>query len=110
MIKYIKSIISYLGTFPRVFSENSTKLLALLLSAIAGFLLAAFVIPFVLIYDVVTNGFIKTNLSQLGMLVLCIGGLIAGAGFNVKVPDFNKHRGENQDAIDEGTDDNSQPK
>jgi hypothetical protein len=44
------------------------------------------------------------------MLVLCIGGLIAGAGFNVKVPEFNKHRGENQDAIDEGTDDNSQPK
>lgn len=86
----VPKFIYYLGTFPKAFSENSTKLFALLLSAIAGFFLAAVVIPFVLIYDVVTNGYVHINLGDLGIFLLCIGGLLAGAGFNVKVPSFDK--------------------
>lgn len=82
----------YLSSFPKVFSENSTKLFSLMLSAIAGFFLAAVVIPFILVYDVIKNGYVHTNLSDLGIFVLCIGGLLAGAGFNVKVPEFNNRK------------------
>lgn len=85
-----KKILRYLGSFPKVLSENSTKLLALLLSALAGFFLTAVIIPFCLVWDVITNGSIQTNLTEMGILILSCGGLIAGAGFNVKVPDFKK--------------------
>ena len=89
-----RRILNYLGSFPKVLSENSTKLFALLLSAIAGFLLTAIIIPFCLVWDVVTNGSIQTNLTEMGILILSCGGLIAGAGFNVKVPDFKKKEEE----------------
>lgn len=87
-----KKFIDYLSSFPKVFSENSTKLFSLMLSAIAGFFLAAIIIPFILIYDVIKNGYVHTDLGDLGVFVLCIGGLLAGAGFNVKVPEFRHHR------------------
>lgn len=96
-----KNILRYLGSFPKVLSENSTKLFALLLSAIAGFLLTAFIIPFCLIWDVITNGSIQTNLTDMGILVLSCGGLIAGAGFNIKVPDLKK-KDERRKHHDEG--------
>lgn len=94
---WFKKIIQYLGSFPKVMSENSTKLFALLLSAIAGFFLTAVVIPFCLIWDVMTNGSIQTNLTEMGVLVLSCGGLIAGAGFNIKVPDFKKKEEEGEE-------------
>ena len=98
---WFKRVIRYLGSFPKVLSENSTKLFALLLSAIAGFLLTAFIIPFCLIWDVITNGSIQTNLTDMGILVLSCGGLIAGAGFNIKVPDLKK-KDERRKHHDEG--------
>lgn len=87
----LKSIIAYLGTFPKIMSENSTKLFALLISAITGSILVAIVIPFILIYDVITNGHVETNLTDLGVFILCTGGFIFGAGVNVKVPDLKDH-------------------
>jgi predicted membrane channel-forming protein YqfA (hemolysin III family) len=84
----LKSIIAYLGTFPKIMSENSTKLFALLISAITGSILVAIVIPFILIYDVITNGHVETNLTDMGVFILCTGGFIFGAGVNVKVPEL----------------------
>ena len=80
----IKDIIAYLGSFPNVFSENSTKLLALLLSVLSGTFLVTIIIPFILIWDVVVNGHIVTDLVDLGILVLCIGGFICGAGAELR--------------------------
>lgn len=84
----LKRGIEYLGSFPKVMSENSTKLLALLISALAGGFLLAVVIPFILIWDVVTNGSVMTDLGDLGLFVLCIAGVVFGAGVNVKVPEM----------------------
>ena len=90
----LKSIIAYLGTFPKIMSENSTKLFALLISAITGSILVAIVIPFILIYDVITNGHVETNLADLGVFILCTGGFIFGAGVNVKVPELKDYNNE----------------
>lgn len=84
----IKGIIEYLGTFPKVISENSTKLLALLISALAGGFLLSIIIPFILLWDVISNGHIVTDLSDMGLFVLCIAGVIYGAGVNIKVPEM----------------------
>jgi hypothetical protein len=81
----MKKFIEYLRSFPNVTSENSTKLFALLISALAGAFLAFIVIPFVLIYDVIQNGHIETNLVDLGVFLLCDGAFIFGAGAQVKV-------------------------
>lgn len=88
----IKRFINYLGTFPNAFSENSTKLLALLLVAISGTFLAGIVTPFILIWDVITNGYVKTDLPGLGIFILSLGGFIFGASFNVKVPKWAERR------------------
>ena len=86
----LRRAIEYLGTFPKIISENSTKLLALLISALAGGFLLSVVIPFILLWDVISNGHVVTDLSDMGLFVLCIAGVIFGAGVNIKVPDMPK--------------------
>jgi hypothetical protein len=95
--KFFKELINYLGSFPNVMSENSTKLLALLISAIAGGFVAIFVVPFCLIWDVVTNNYIKTDLTGMGIFLLCLGGFQLGAGVNVKVPTWMAKGGKKID-------------
>lgn len=85
-----RRIVKYFSSFPNIFSENSTKLLALLISAVTGGFLVAVIIPFILIWDVVTNGYIMTDLLELGVFLLCVGGFIFGAGANVKVPELRE--------------------
>ncbi len=92
MLATLKRMIKWLGTFPQSFSENSTKLLALLISALTGGFLVAVVIPFILIYDVLRNGYVMTDLSDLGIFLCCIGAYIFGSGVNVKVPEFRKKK------------------
>lgn len=90
--KFFRKLYDYLVSFPNIFSENSTKLLALLISALCGGFLTSVVIPFCLIWDVVVNGHITTNLIDLGLFLLCVAGLICGAGYSVKVPDINEYK------------------
>lgn len=90
--KLLKKTSSYLKSFPNIFSENSTKLLTLLISAISGAFLTSVVIPFCLIWDVVINGHITTDLIDLGIFLLCVAAFICGAGYNVRVPDITKYR------------------
>lgn len=89
---WIKDFIKYLGSFPNAFSENSTKLLALLICALAGGFLMVFVIPFTLIWDVVTNGYIKTDLTDYAVFLLSVGAVMIGAGLNIKVPEWARGR------------------
>jgi hypothetical protein len=98
-----KRFIDWLGTFPNAFSENSTKLLALLLCALAGSFTAGVVVPFVLIWDVVTNGFVKTNMTDMGIFLLCLGGFIFGAGGQVKVPKWIRERVNQSNPVNEDT-------
>lgn len=93
----IQEVARYIKSFPNVFSKNSTKLLTLLISAISGAFLTSVIIPFCLIWDVVTNGHITTNLIDLGVFLLCVAGFICGAGYNVKVPDIGKFKENSED-------------
>ena len=90
----MKKLLNYLSTFPKIGSGNSTRLLALFISALTGGFIALVVIPFILIYDIVQNGHIETDLAELGIFLLAVGGYIAGSGFNVKIPDLKKKNEE----------------
>lgn len=72
LIRNIKSSID-------VNSSMSVSSVSLLISSFIGFLLGL-VMCFVLVYDVVTNGYIKTDLTDAGIFLLCSGGYICGSG------------------------------
>ncbi len=67
-------------------SSFNVDAIALLTSTFIGFIIGI-VICFCLIYDVVTNGYIKTDLIDLGIFLLCSGGYIAGSGIPKTVID-----------------------
>lgn len=71
MFKYLRSLIQK-GT------ADNAKSFSMVVSVVVGFL-TGLCICFVLIYDVVTNGYIKTDLIDLGMFSLCVGGYITGS-------------------------------
>lgn len=60
-------------------SPISVASVSLLISAIIGFLLGL-VLCFCLVYDVTSNGYLKTDLVSAGVFLLCSGGYIAGSG------------------------------
>ena len=72
LFKNIKSAIDDKSSM----SSNSITLLA---SALMGVIIG-FVICFVLIYDVTYDGKVDTNLTDLGLFLLCSGGYIMGSG------------------------------
>lgn len=74
-------IIEYLKSLVKADTLDSSKSFALVLSSIVGALIG-FCICFCLIWDVCTNGYIKTDLDALGIFMLSIGGFMAGGGIN----------------------------
>ena len=70
-------------------SPASSKSFALFLSAIVGAIIGI-CLSFALCYDVVTNGFVKTNLMDAGVFLLCTGGYMAGAGITKAIVDSKK--------------------
>lgn len=77
VIEYIKSLI-------KANTLDSSKSFALVLSVLVGALIGLCVC-FCLIYDVCSNGFVKTDLGSLGIFLLCVGGFMAGGGLNKAV-------------------------
>ena len=69
---YLKSLIA-------TDTGNSSKSFTLVLSAIISFI-AGIVICFTIVYDVLTNGFVKSDLESMGIFMLCMGGYMAGGG------------------------------
>ena len=67
-------------------SSINVNNISLLVSSFIGFLLGL-VMCFVLVYDVVTNGYIKTDLTDAGIFLLCSGGYIAGSGIPKSIVD-----------------------
>lgn len=86
--KYLKSII-------RANSMDSSKSFALVVSVLVGAALGVAVF-FSIIWDVVSNGYIKTDLDSLGIFLLCIAGFMAGGGINKAMAERarNKKRGD----------------
>ena len=76
-----RAIISYLSSLVRSDTLDSSKSFSLVLSAIMGALIALCVC-FCLVWDVCSNGYLKTDLDALGLFMLCVGGFMAGGGIN----------------------------
>lgn len=84
-------------------SSLSSKSFALLISSITGGLIVI-CICYVLIYDVMTNGYLKTDLADLGIFLLFVGMYIAGSGIPKTLAGrFDKfHPSSSQDNNEEG--------
>ena len=87
MFKYLKSLI-------RANSFDSSKSFALVVSVLVGAGIGV-VVAFCLVIDVMKNGFIKTDLNELGIFLLCVGGFMAGGGVN-KALSESRNRQENK--------------
>jgi len=79
----------YLKSLIKADTLDSSKSFALVLSCIVGALMGLCVC-FCLIYDVCSNGYIRTDLDSLGVFMLCIGCFIAGGGINKALADRKK--------------------
>lgn len=71
---FMKSLISTKGSDD---SKNFTLILSALISFIAGL-----VICFSIVFDVVSNGYIKSDLEEVGIFMLSIGGYMAGGSIS----------------------------
>lgn len=85
------AIFTYIKSILNAESADSVKSLTLLLSAVVG-ALVGLVLCFVLIYDVTTNGYLKTDLTDAGIFLLCTGGYMAGAGIPKVLVDRNRDK------------------
>lgn len=80
---------NYLKSLAQVNSGNSSKSFSLLISAITGGILAL-CMAFCMVWDVVKNDHIVTDLTEMGVFILCVGGFIAGSGLTKMVSNTNK--------------------
>lgn len=83
MTEYLKSLIKA-GTL------DSSKSFALVLSVLVGSCIGLSVC-FCLLWDVCTNGYLKTDLDGLGVFLLCVGGFMAGGGVNKALSEKRKN-------------------
>lgn len=81
----------YFKTLLDTQSSNSTKSFVLMISSIVSAVVNLSVC-FILIYDVVTNGYVKTSLWDAGFFVLCTGGYMAGSGLTKAIVDRYRAR------------------
>jgi len=84
MIQYLKSLI-------KVGTGESSKAFSLVLSAIIGAIIGLCVC-FVLIYDTLDDGYIKTDLNELGIFLLCTGVYMVGGSASKVISEGFYHR------------------
>lgn len=92
-------------------SSMSVGGVSLLISSFIGFLLGL-TMCFVLAYDVTTNGYVKTDLTDLGIFLLCSGGYIAGSGIPKTIVDSRlklKSKTSSKDLLDDDSNDTDKP-
>lgn len=87
VIEYIKSLI-------KANTMDSSKSFSMLLSAIVGALIGL-CSCFCMIWDVCSNGYLKTDLDSLGIFLLCAGGFMIGGGFPKAVSEKIKRNNQN---------------
>lgn len=89
-------ITEYLKSLIRANSLDSSKSFALLLSVGIGALIGLCVC-FCLVWDVCTNGYLKTDLGGLGVFLLCVGGFMAGGGLNKALGERRRNINNNEE-------------
>ena len=87
------SMFKYLGKLIKSNTGHSSKSFGLVLSAIVGALMGLAVV-FALIWDVAKDGTINTDLSDLGVFVLCIGAYTFGSGANKMLSEIGEDKAE----------------
>lgn len=80
----------YLKSLIKTDSLDSSKSFTLVLSCVVGALIGLCVC-FCLVYDVCHNGYLKTDLDNLGLFILCVGGFMAGGGINKAASELRKN-------------------
>lgn len=98
-------IAEYLKSLIRADTLDSSKSFAMLVSVGTGAAIGLCVC-FCLVWDVCTNGYLKTDLDGLGVFLLCVGAFMAGGGVNKALSERKKknvnpkNKGGNDDSVD----------
>ena len=82
MGKFIRDIKTSVDDKSSISVNSITLLISAGIAAIIGL-----VVCFILVWDVLTNGYIKTDLLDLGIFLLASGGYVAGSGIPKTVVD-----------------------
>lgn len=91
-------ITEYLKSLIKAGTLDSSKSFALVLSVLVGSGIGLSVC-FCLIWDVCTNGYLKTDLNGLGVFLLCVGGFMAGGGVNKALSEKRNNNQINKEEI-----------
>ncbi len=83
----------FLGSLVRNNTGNSSKSFGLVISAIVGALMGI-AVTICLIWDVSVDGVVNTNLSDLGIFVLCVGAYTFGSGANKMLSEIGEDKAE----------------
>ena len=86
MFKYLEKLI-------KNNTGHSSKSFGLVLSAIVGALMGLAIV-FALVWDVAVDGIINTDLSDLGVFVLCVGAYTFGSGANKMLSEIGEDKAE----------------
>ena len=86
MFKYLKSVIQNN-------TGNSSKSFGLVVSALIGALMGI-AVTICLIWDVAIDGVVNTDLSDLGIFVLCVGAYTFGSGANKMLSEIGEDKAE----------------
>lgn len=89
------SFLKYMESLVETDTGKSSKSFALLISVIISFF-TGLVICFAIAYDVVSNGFIKTDLEEVGIFMLCVGSYVAGSGIPKILGDRDEEKTKRQ--------------
>lgn len=89
----MNKILEYIRSLIKANTLDSSKSFGLLCSILTGSMLGMCVI-FCLVWDVCTNGYIKTDLYGLGFFVGCVGGLMFLGSAPKTISDVSRKRKE----------------
>lgn len=98
----MRSLIKYIRSLIRADSLDSSKSFAMLLSTATGTVISL-AVCFCIIWDVCTNGYVKTDLDSLGLFLLCVGGFMAGGGLNKAISEGKRGNAKQIDKDDKKT-------
>lgn len=104
MVKPRVKFFQYLRLLMENDSGESSKSFSLVIASLVGAVIGLSV-AFCLVVDVLSDGNISTDLDSLGIFLLCVGGYMAGGGFNKAVMEhgLNKKKKEEESEGKSGT-------
>ena len=106
--------INYLQSLAEANSGQSSKAFAVLASTLISFI-TGLVLCFAISYDVYVDGVVDSNLEDMGILMLCMGGFVGGSsiskifGDRAESSHYDKHRERHRHEPTDFDDDNYIP-